>query len=202
MTFLSDPPLTKQDQVLQAAARCFVDEGFHGSSMSRIAKAAQMSVGHIYHYFESKDAIIAELVRREEARANERLDYFESLDSETLFDALIGKVEEGICMSTELFYSVLVLEILAEATRNDKIAAIVQEVDIEMRRKFSGILAGTLGLDAAESRVEALFTIFGGLSVRSIRNPHIDTDRLVPIIRAAIRGILEANIPPDVTQQG
>ena len=54
----------RQDQILSAAAKVFGESGFPGSSMAALAKQAGMSVGHIYHYFENKDAIIEALVDR------------------------------------------------------------------------------------------------------------------------------------------
>src|SRR5690606_4064328 len=54
--------------VLDAAGACFREEGFHGASMSRIAARAEMSVGHIYRYFDSKEAIIIALVERDCAK--------------------------------------------------------------------------------------------------------------------------------------
>ncbi len=37
------------------------EHGFHGTSMSMIAKSAQVATGTIYHYFPSKDCLIEEL---------------------------------------------------------------------------------------------------------------------------------------------
>ncbi len=48
----------RRHQILSAAARCFRERGFHGASVSQISKAAGMSAGHMYHYFENKEAII------------------------------------------------------------------------------------------------------------------------------------------------
>jgi len=37
------------------------DQGFHGTPMSQIAKASDVAIGTIYHYFPSKDSLILEL---------------------------------------------------------------------------------------------------------------------------------------------
>ena len=54
----------RQDEIINAARRCFRLCGFHAASMSQIASEAQLSVGQIYRYFANKDAIIEEMVRR------------------------------------------------------------------------------------------------------------------------------------------
>lgn len=42
----------------------FAEYGIDGASMSQIAEAADVSKATIYHYFESKDALVETLVRR------------------------------------------------------------------------------------------------------------------------------------------
>lgn len=54
----------RQDEIINAARQCFRASGFHGASMSQIAAEARLSVGQIYRYFASKDAIIEEMIRR------------------------------------------------------------------------------------------------------------------------------------------
>lgn len=51
----------RQDEIINAARRCFRRCGFHAASMSQIASEAQLSVGQIYRYFANKDAIIEEI---------------------------------------------------------------------------------------------------------------------------------------------
>eukprot|EP01034_Spumella_vulgaris_P041417 gene41417-51285_t len=63
--------LVRRKQVLDAAAACFGRSGFHGASMAEISKAAGMSAGHIYNYFDSKDAIIAAFVEQNVERVSQ-----------------------------------------------------------------------------------------------------------------------------------
>lgn len=49
--------------ILQAALDSFVQGGFHGTSIRQLAKAAGLSVPGLYHHFDSKHAILAEIDR-------------------------------------------------------------------------------------------------------------------------------------------
>jgi AcrR family transcriptional regulator len=55
----------KRQQILEGARRLFLAEGFDAASMGDIAKAAGVSKGTLYVYFESKEELFAELVRVE-----------------------------------------------------------------------------------------------------------------------------------------
>jgi AcrR family transcriptional regulator len=52
------------DAILEAAAHEFATEGYDAATTNRIAEAAGTSVGSLYQYFPSKDAIAVELARR------------------------------------------------------------------------------------------------------------------------------------------
>jgi AcrR family transcriptional regulator len=52
------------EALLEAAARVFVEHGYAKATTNRIAAAAGVSVGSLYQYFPSKDAIAVELLRR------------------------------------------------------------------------------------------------------------------------------------------
>src|SRR6266511_4084023 len=62
-------------QIIDAAYRCFARKGFHQATMRDIYAEANLSPGAVYHYFDSKDAII---------QASFEFDYQRSL---ALFDA-------------------------------------------------------------------------------------------------------------------
>lgn len=53
----------KRTAILQATLDLIAERGFHGTTMSLIVRRAGVSAGTIYHYFESKDAIIHDLYR-------------------------------------------------------------------------------------------------------------------------------------------
>ncbi|MFA4932443.1 MAG: TetR/AcrR family transcriptional regulator [Caldisericia bacterium] len=53
----------RQKQILCSALKVFIHKGFAAAKMSDIATEAGISYGLMYHYFQSKDEIYAELVR-------------------------------------------------------------------------------------------------------------------------------------------
>lgn len=56
------------DAILEAAARILVENGYATASTNRIAERAGVGIGSLYEYFPGKEAIFAELRRREMAR--------------------------------------------------------------------------------------------------------------------------------------
>ena len=48
----------RRQQIIDAAYRCFARKGFHQATMRDIYAESGLSVGAVYHYFSSKDAII------------------------------------------------------------------------------------------------------------------------------------------------
>src|SRR6516165_10545869 len=48
----------RRDQILDAARRCFLRDGFHATSMQDLFAEASLSSGAVYSYFTSKDDVI------------------------------------------------------------------------------------------------------------------------------------------------
>ncbi|MEZ4220842.1 MAG: TetR/AcrR family transcriptional regulator [Polyangiaceae bacterium] len=53
----------RRAEILSAALQCFVDKGFYGTAIPEIAKRAGVAAGTIYHYFDSKEALVNALFR-------------------------------------------------------------------------------------------------------------------------------------------
>ena len=60
-------------RVVEAAWRVLSAEGVSGATMRRIAAEAGVTTGFVTHYFEDKQALLAEVVRHNNRRATERL---------------------------------------------------------------------------------------------------------------------------------
>ena len=55
------------DAILSATARMLVKDGYDKTSTNRIAEAAGVSVGSLYQYFPSKEALVAALIEQHSA---------------------------------------------------------------------------------------------------------------------------------------
>ena len=55
----------RRSEILAAAKRVFARKGYHATTIAEIAKAAKLSYGSIYWYFDSKDALFHELMESE-----------------------------------------------------------------------------------------------------------------------------------------
>lgn len=187
--------LSRRQQVLEAAACCFTRSGFHGASMAEISKAAGMSAGHIYNYFDSKDAIIAAFVQLKAERVSALMrDMAERADP---LQAMLDEVEKNVRECLDPCGWCLPLEIFSEAARNPKIAALVQEADRPSRlmlRKLLHDARAERGLTTDEAmldgRVEAVICLYHGLHLRALTNPEINPAGVIAAFRLALTPLL------------
>jgi AcrR family transcriptional regulator len=61
----------KREQILDGAKRVFMDQGFEAASMNDITRAAGVSKGTIYVYFENKEDLFGDMIERERRRLTE-----------------------------------------------------------------------------------------------------------------------------------
>lgn len=54
----------RRNTILAAAERVFAEQGVDASTMEEIAESAELSKGLIYHYFNSKDALLSAVAER------------------------------------------------------------------------------------------------------------------------------------------
>ena len=113
----------RQDDIIAAGRRCFRQSGFHGASMAQLATEAQLSVGQIYRYFASKDALIEEMVRR---IIDARLQHINDTATADLPRLLAWR--HALNEDDEA----LMKEVAAEATRNPIVARMMADADQRM----------------------------------------------------------------------
>jgi AcrR family transcriptional regulator len=71
MRKIRDP--AARERIVEVATTVIASEGLHGATMREIASAAGVSTGYITHYFEDKQALVVEALRRTNAIAARRV---------------------------------------------------------------------------------------------------------------------------------
>lgn len=64
----------RRAQILDAFQRCAVRKGVEGTSLREVAREAGIPVSNLHHYFENRDEMVCELVRRLVDRLMEELE--------------------------------------------------------------------------------------------------------------------------------
>lgn len=186
----------KRREILDAARRCFVRDGFRGASIADICAEAGISPGHLYHYFPSKEAIVAAMGTA--ALAAGTAQFGELMKGSHALAALSTVIEEAKNRSLRNDF-VLILEILTEAGRNPKLARILQAQSRSVRQALADFLrtsqAGGLIDPALDPEMTAaiLFGLLDGTRMLAIRDPKIDMTRILDHLKILVARFL---LPP------
>jgi AcrR family transcriptional regulator len=124
-------------QILEVAEGCFLRDGFRGASISDICAEAQMSPGHLYHYFKSKESIIRDLADLHLQRVASR---FQEVTAKTnVLEAFLSEIDVWGKKKAKR-NPALIHEVVAEASRNPAIAEILQRRIQALRDILAGFL--------------------------------------------------------------
>lgn len=186
----------KRREILGAAFRCFIRDGFRGASTTDICAEAGISPGHLYHYFPSKVAIIEAMIDMGLARAAAHFEKI--LAAPDVIEALLADIED-----TSLRFrpaQILNLDGLAEAARNPEFAKVIERHTTAVRRMWSDFLRQAQsqgrvdpGLDP-EATANILIALIDGSRAMPIRNPKLDIKQSVAHLRTMLVRFLR---PPE-----
>jgi AcrR family transcriptional regulator len=125
-TTKADATADRRDQILRAAMSCFAKCGFHQTSMQNISEEARISVGLIYRYFESKNAVISAIAEEHKKDIHGLVE--RARLAPTLLDSLEILLTAHCCENAPQMHAAFVVDLFAEAGRNPLIADLVRDV--------------------------------------------------------------------------
>lgn len=74
MPKLSEKTIAENKSVIATAAKeLFIKQGFHATSMRDISRGAKVSLGNLYNYFETKEAIFESIINGYQTKIDENL---------------------------------------------------------------------------------------------------------------------------------
>ena len=170
-----DPADQRRRQILEAAVACFAQTGFHQTSMHDISAEAGISVGLIYRYFKNKEEVISALAAEHKAEIAQLLE--RARQAPTLLESLEILFTSHCCEDAPQVVSSFVVDLFAEAGRNDKVARILRDVVRTKAKGVSDLIARSPeakrlrnGL-APETIAEMIFALNDGTLMRSVLQP-------------------------------
>lgn len=137
-----EEPQVRRAQLLQAAKRCFRTFGFQATTVDRIATEAQVSVGLLYRFFDSKSAMVKAIILEDiEAQLEQAGSAIESSSGEVpeTSRAMAKKLTEA---TVERDRVALMLEIAAEVCRDPALRSFVQSKRLQVREALVKKLEG------------------------------------------------------------
>lgn len=176
----------RRNKILQATAICVVRHGFHGASMAEIAETAGMSVGQIYRHYPSKEAIIHAIVERIVEHRLRWIGHNEPahIDAERMARIFVEGPD-----NESRDDRVLMLEVMAEATRSPAVARIFRDADRRLRAKGVEMVRAAypqLTEEEAAGRVELFAVLAEGTAVRRVTGVRGDKELLISVYRSVL----------------
>lgn len=135
------------DELLVLARHAFVEKGFDGASMQDLARAAGMSAGNFYRYFNSKAAIVEALVNRDLDEVER--EFTEVLGSADPIAALRSVLRRRLGEDCDKDLP-LWAEIMAAASRKPEIAEACQRMERDIEGKINHVLSIGCGIPPVE----------------------------------------------------
>jgi AcrR family transcriptional regulator len=111
-------------EIIEAARACFLRSGFHQTTTDEICREASITPGGLYHYFTSKDELIAAVIEHSARAAVDRMrNIVEEADStESAFRQAVGFLQQTLIDPDIDNVARLDVEIWAESFKSPKLA--------------------------------------------------------------------------------
>lgn len=167
----------RHDQIVAAARRCAIEQGFHKTTMADVIRESGLSAGAVYGYFKSKDELVSAIADDALSAVDE---LFEDLLATprplTPIAALKATLEHVVAVAERPGGDVtrVALQAWAEAMHNEAIAGIARDKYTLLRSKFVAVAKraqadGTVDPDAdPEYIAQALFGLVPGFLLQRL----------------------------------
>ena len=117
--------IQRRELIVHSALACFIEKGFHKTSVRDIAAKAKISLGNVYNHFPSKEALIFEIADLE----SKDVERYESLlrDDTAPKETMVLFIESYLTEVADPAYAIVSIEITAEALRNPRVAEVFEK---------------------------------------------------------------------------
>lgn len=187
----------KAEIILNAARKCLGEQGYSATTISEIATEAGVSRGLLHYYFESKEELLAQVVR---ASSEGTLELVEQMfaQSETV-DGLAAGLTQALraIVETDPTYLNLGVECWTVARQSPLVARELEDLFREFRDAFRkglahavarGVIAPAIPLDGLAA---LLLAMTDGLTAQFLIHPELAADESMwEALEMAVRTLL------------
>lgn len=183
----------KRKEILAAAGLCFARKGFQGATISDICAEAKISPGHLYHYFESKEAIVRAMAEMRLGVARDILGTI--VEGPDVLSSLVSAFGSSATRDGRTDQE-MILDMIVEASRNPAVATIMEQYSRALQAQISSFLRkgqslGQIdpGLDP-ELTAGVLLCVSDGLKTLPLRNSRLDVAKCIDILKILLTRFL------------
>lgn len=184
----------RMTEIREAAIKCFMEKGFHNTTMQDIYKATSLSPGAVYNYFENKEDIVTAAVKMSQKR-----------NSEALASAASGTPEEGLIKLGQIYFSCareadcaraasFDFDLYSEAVRNPRIHETLRVNHDFILKKLAEVVKHNQRLGILNDSLDAiaisrvLFSILVATEIHKTLDPDFDLDSYATVFEAIVKG--------------
>jgi AcrR family transcriptional regulator len=196
----------RRRQILDAARRCFVRNGFHATSMQDVLAEANLSAGAVYRYFRGKDEIIAAIAGEAVAEVAGALDSAFDAEDPPPLDEVLGAAFLAIeRVDAEQGFARLALQVWGEAVRSPALAEMIRGEVRQIRDALARLVRvyqdrGLMGADApAEQVAQVLVGLLPGFVFQHALLGDADPAALRAGLRTLLTTRLDSPLPSPAT---
>ncbi|MBB4630911.1 TetR/AcrR family transcriptional regulator [Sphingosinicella soli] len=180
---------------MEAAKVCFVRSGFALTKVADIAAEAGVSVGLVYRFFPSKEALVEAIVAADAQRQLYRLSSVLADHPATVGSAIKHFLGDLRSMLLDRNRTALMTEIAAETMRNEKVRQVLMSQDKaseNLEGKLKILSNGPEDPSNLELRLRLVSALASGAAIEIAMRPELRSSSFLDLLDEAAEHILSA----------
>jgi AcrR family transcriptional regulator len=171
----------RRREILEAAGRCFAENGFHTTSMQDFFEASGLSAGLVYRYFRSKDELVAAIAGEALEQLNASVEAAIGADEPPSIEQVLARLLRTIDESdARERLARLAVQVWGEALRNPAVGPVAIAGIARLQGALERLVRAAQAAGQLDRRLDpayaarALFSILPGFVLQRALDPSLD----------------------------